>query len=312
MIRLSERISRLGKGFMAKKRVWEYDFFIAHAGPDTDAAEELYNLLLPGARVFLDSKTLLPGDDWDRELALAQKDSLISVVMISSRSGDAYYQREEIAAAISMAREDKKRHRVVPVYLEEISGDEVPYGLRVKHALSIDRHGGFAGVANQLNNLLTRIRPREPVSQQEPGTPSAATVNLWDASVEVYKDAILNVLPGQLVVRCGRCRGTGSRDRDGREPRCPVCDGAGRVLIAAVPDAFIRCRLCRGDGTRDRDGRDPACPVCNGVGGVVIDSPVVNCAACAGSGFRDRDGRLPICPACGGKGVRPLSSLRKY
>lgn len=297
---------------MAVKRTWKYDFFIAHAGPDTPAAENLHGLLTPSARVFLDSKTLLPGDDWDRELALAQQESLITVVLISSRSGEAYYQREEIAAAISMAREDKESHRVVPVYLEEISANEVPYGLRIKHGLSVVRNGGFAGVSNQLDNLLKRLRPSEPTPPKESGISRPPTVKPGEQSLCLYKEVILNELPGQLVIRCARCQGTGSRDRDGRQPQCPVCDGVGHVLVAAVPETFFRCNFCRGDGTRDRDGHEPVCPVCNGIGGFVVDSSPSICAACRGSGSRDRDGRLPICTVCAGKGVRPISGLRKY
>ena len=45
-----------------------YDFFIAHAGPDVHAAEHLFDLLEGGASVFLDPRSLRPGDDWDRAL----------------------------------------------------------------------------------------------------------------------------------------------------------------------------------------------------------------------------------------------------
>jgi hypothetical protein len=43
----------------------EWDVFLAHAGADRDVAEQLFALLDPPARVFLDSKRLVPGDDWD-------------------------------------------------------------------------------------------------------------------------------------------------------------------------------------------------------------------------------------------------------
>lgn len=154
---------------MADQSSWAFDFFIAHAGPDTAEAEELHRLLAPSARVFLDSQTVLPGDDWDTELASGQKRSLVTVVLVSSRSGAAYYQREEIAAALAMAREDKQRHRVVPVYLQEVSGPEVPYGLRMKHALSLARHGGLSGVATHLLSLLGKIRPAKSTTDNAGG-----------------------------------------------------------------------------------------------------------------------------------------------
>lgn len=136
--------------------VW--DFFLAHAGADTTAAESLYDLLSPHSKVFLDSRCLILGDDWDLELARAQSQSLITVVIISSRSDEAYYQREEVAAAIEKSRRDKTRHRVVPVYLDGYPSDgNVPYGLRLKHGLSVRDSGGVAGVAQLLVELLKRL-----------------------------------------------------------------------------------------------------------------------------------------------------------
>lgn len=137
----------------------DWDIFLAHAGADASVAEELYELLKP-CKVFLDSRSLLLGDDWDRELALAQRRSLVTVVLVSAHTDTAYYQREEVAAAIDMARADSTRHRVVPVYLEGVSagGHEVPYGLRLKHGVSLPDSGGLAGVAQRLIELVGRLQ----------------------------------------------------------------------------------------------------------------------------------------------------------
>src|SRR3712207_5191867 len=93
----------------------EWDFFVAYAAADERRAVELYDLLSPRARVFLDSRSLKPGDDWDTALPRAQRRSRVTVVLVSPRSDTAYYQREEIATAIAMARADEGQHRVVPV-----------------------------------------------------------------------------------------------------------------------------------------------------------------------------------------------------
>ena len=45
-----------------------WDFFLAHAGKDTPLAEDLYDRLYQTARTFLDSRSLLLGDDWDHGL----------------------------------------------------------------------------------------------------------------------------------------------------------------------------------------------------------------------------------------------------
>ncbi len=285
-------------------RILRYDFFLAHAGADVAAAEELYQLLLPDARVFLDSKTLLPGDDWDHELSSAQKESLITVVLVSSRSGEAYYQREEIAAAIAMAREDKSSHRVVPVYINDLEKikNTLPYGLRIKHGLSLDRDGGLGGVAERLKALLVQLT-QSGEKKESPPIPKQATASKKDVSIKSSDE---------FVIRCAACKGTGTRDRDGRPPSCSVCNGAGHVIVQGSEDTFKKCAFCEGDGSRDRDGRPPVCPVCSGIGGYIINSPVIPCAACAGTGSRDRDKRPPICPSCGGKGVLNPGKLRKY
>jgi hypothetical protein len=84
--------------------VLKWDFFIAHAGPDIGTAQELFGFLSASSQVFLDKERLLLGDDWDTKIAQAQQSSLITLVLVSSKTERAYYQREEIAAAIDMAR----------------------------------------------------------------------------------------------------------------------------------------------------------------------------------------------------------------
>ena len=136
-----------------------WDFFIAHAGKDTPLAEELDNRLYPTSRTYLDRKCLLPGDDFDRELSRAQRDSRITVVLVSKHTDQAYYQREEIANAIAMARKSEMEHRLVPVI---VSGDcheelAMPYGLRLKHSVKLSDVGGVDGVARKLLELLAKM-----------------------------------------------------------------------------------------------------------------------------------------------------------
>src|ERR1700704_6441470 len=97
---------------------YNWHFFIAHAGADKRTAERLYSYLSRNSRVFLDCRSLRLGDNWDIELPKAQQKSLVTVVLISSKTEAAYYQREEIAAAIALARENAEKHRVVPVFLD--------------------------------------------------------------------------------------------------------------------------------------------------------------------------------------------------
>jgi hypothetical protein len=67
-----------------------YDFFLAHAGPDTAEAERLYDLLASETSVFLDRRSIVLGDDWDRTLAEAQKQSRVTVVLVSANTDTAF------------------------------------------------------------------------------------------------------------------------------------------------------------------------------------------------------------------------------
>jgi hypothetical protein len=134
----------------------QWDFFIAHAGADSGIAESLYERLAPNFSVFLDTRSLLPGDDWDLALTTAQSKSRITVVLISSKTTTAYYQREEVAAAIALARDDVQSHRVVPVFIDNDARENkaVHYGLRLKHSISLDSSGGLEGAARHLTHAL--------------------------------------------------------------------------------------------------------------------------------------------------------------
>ena len=107
---------------------------------------------------FLDAARLRLGDNWDQQLAAAQRDSLITVVLVSQRTEAAFYQREEIAAAIQMARANPQSHRVVPVYLDAASGAQPPYGLTLKHGVSLEPSSDFVGLAEQLVGLVGELK----------------------------------------------------------------------------------------------------------------------------------------------------------
>ena len=61
---------------------------------------------------------------------------------------------------------------------------------------------------------------------------------------------------------CGPCNGNGwiSDRRDG----CPVCDGAGHVMIDDSNGSYVSCDACRGDGWLEN--RHNFCTECGGVG----------------------------------------------
>lgn len=140
----------------------EWDVFIAHAGRDTAAAEALHEAIGARAKVFLDAKLLIPGDDWDLALARAQRSAFMTVALVGEGHESAYYFRAEIAQAISLARLDAERHRVVPVYLQGAAGRGVaqPYGLNLKHGIEWPAAGGAQAVADRIVQALQASRAR--------------------------------------------------------------------------------------------------------------------------------------------------------
>lgn len=179
----------------------KWDFFLAHAGRDAAVAEALYDLLAPRARVFLDSRNLLEGDNWDEELAAAQRHSLVTVVLVSPSSDQAYYQREEIAAAIDLARQNKDAHRVVPLYWQS-QGDaraNIPYGLRLKHGLFAADAAALPQVADRLINLKQKLAARSEqvttlVQTQQQALTQVTQSNSYKERFEAAR-AVMEIFP---------------------------------------------------------------------------------------------------------------------
>ncbi len=133
--------------------------FIAHCAADSDFAKRLFRSLSKKYRVFLASQTLTPGDVWVSAIPASQRASLLTAVLISSKTDSSYYEREEIAAAIALSRQKEPITRVVPIYLsDEIPGD-TPYGLRQIHAI---RGTSVKLVAKKIGRLIKLIEKPEP------------------------------------------------------------------------------------------------------------------------------------------------------
>jgi DNA-binding NarL/FixJ family response regulator len=133
----------------------DWDVFIAHSSADLTVARELYHHLKDSCRVFFDDSNLRLGDDWHDQIPTAQRASRYTVVLVSSSTDRAYYEREEIAAAIDLARRGDDRHRVVPVYVDGPPTESVPYGLRLKHGITLDRTTTIKDVATRLLGELS-------------------------------------------------------------------------------------------------------------------------------------------------------------
>jgi hypothetical protein len=133
-----------------------WDIFIAHASSDRASAEQLYDRLVAGGhRVFLDARTLKPGDFWDLEIPRALETSRMIMVLIASSYESAHYLRAEVAQIITQARTTGSP-RVVPIYIDGPlpPGIVPPYGLGVVQAIDARAVGGLGAVAEQVMRLL--------------------------------------------------------------------------------------------------------------------------------------------------------------
>ena len=135
----------LGVPTLEDRMTWDY--FIAHATADADRAEELLQYLSqpPAVRAFVDTKHLIPGDDWTRAIPKAQRSARATVALISPRADNAFYLGSELHTAIAWYRKEPDRHRLIPVLLAGTSRDpmEQLYGLVQLVPIEEAREGGL-------------------------------------------------------------------------------------------------------------------------------------------------------------------------
>jgi TIR domain len=160
-----------------------WDVFIAHASSDRAQAESLFALLERDARVFVSSRSLAPGDNWQTRIPDELRASRITLALVSPRMEQAYYANEEIAIVIDLARSDPSRHRVIPVLVGGAGWNTPrPYGLQSLHALLAGDAEGMARAARAVLSLLA------------PGGGDAAS-EAWAAPRSPRAEPNLPVLP---------------------------------------------------------------------------------------------------------------------
>jgi hypothetical protein len=135
------------------RSVSRYDFLIAYAAPDRSQAEELCWFLQDhSCEVFLDVKDISPGMVWQLALQEALEASRAIVVLVSTHTDDAFYQREEIVRAIQLIRNNPRAYTVIPVSLKKLPQGAVsmPYGMSSLQTQDATRPGGLKRVAAEL------------------------------------------------------------------------------------------------------------------------------------------------------------------
>jgi len=214
-----------------------WDFFISHAGADSEHAEQLrLELEDRGASVFEDS--MLPaGSVWDRELPAQLKSSAVCVVLVSIRTEQAHYQRSEYQMAIDLFRHDPRR-RIVPVYLEPLAGRERPFGLGVLTSIELDDNVRLADAAARLVAELSEARSLPSPGPQEAALEAATLLlRLDQACLRLGEPADEPELAAIVEQAMARVDGACPRDADAAlRAALPVRGLDPRILLTASPD----------------------------------------------------------------------------
>lgn len=99
--------------------------FISYARPDEAFAVRLHDdLESAGFNVWLDRKDIKTGEIWEEKIAVALKESMVLIVILTPESVASPAVRDEVAYALG------KKKRVVPVLLRDC---EIPYRIARLH-----------------------------------------------------------------------------------------------------------------------------------------------------------------------------------
>jgi TIR domain-containing protein len=136
--------------------------FLCHASQDKPAVHKLYERLAhePWITPWLDVETLLPGQDWDRQITAAIQSSDVIIVALSKRSvSKEGYVQKEIRFALDRAREKPEGEIfLIPLCLEPLQLKDIPLGLR--HLQRLDFFGDRSQISRGYRKLLISLELR--------------------------------------------------------------------------------------------------------------------------------------------------------
>ena len=267
--------------------------FISHNSWDKPFVRKLGNKLKKyGIKVWIDEAEIKVGESLIKKISEGITQMEYVGAILSKNSINSSWVQKELHLA--MTKEINRRKVIVlPILIEDCN---------IPDFLIDKRYADFRDPSRfdeSIRDLLAVFR--ENINFQ----------TYQESTLSNFIKKSSNDSGDKILVKCGRCKGTGTKDRDGREPSCKVCNGTGHIFLNKDNSkTLLTCGFCKGDGTKDRDGRDPNCPACNGVGSIMIDSNYIKCVRCDGTGSRDRDGKTPVCPVCKGYGYISLSMIK--
>lgn len=136
--------------------------FISYASSDREVAHKLYNWLSgKGFDPWLDTENLLPGVEWELEIARAIESAEAIIVCLSTLSitKDGYVQKEIKDALNAASRKPEGTIFLIPARIEEC---EVPYSLKRYQWVDLYSAHGFC----KLEKALEARRQDVSISKQ--------------------------------------------------------------------------------------------------------------------------------------------------
>jgi tetratricopeptide (TPR) repeat protein len=161
-----------------------FDIFLSYTSSDKGLADRLYRILSERELSVFYDRMLSPGAHWDYELARAQQDAYLTVLIISASTPSVFYSREEVAAATLSVRHDRSVPRVVPLYVgrNEHYKRQIPSNLRDVLGLTIEGESELPFIAKQLELAVTRVKERLSSNERSEFGESLFVSNIPDQS----------------------------------------------------------------------------------------------------------------------------------
>jgi TIR domain len=139
--------------------------FLCHASEDKLAVRALYERLkASGFQPWLDEEDLLPGQDWDREIARAVRSAQVVLVCLSKRSEKRGYVQKEIRRALDVAEEQPEGTIfLIPVKLEDCA---VPDRLAAWQWVDLHSERGYHKLEAALGAAVGAVQGNAPANAQ--------------------------------------------------------------------------------------------------------------------------------------------------
>lgn len=138
--------------------------FLCHASDDKAQVKALYDRLnADGVDAWLDKEKLLPGQDWEREIRKAVRESDVVVVCLSKGFNQRGYRQKEVRIALDEAdMMPEGEIFIIPARLEECNNLE---SLRKWHWVDLFEQDGYEYLMRSLNlrarNIVAEFAKRE-------------------------------------------------------------------------------------------------------------------------------------------------------